>query len=236
MFDDVPPEWCAPTGEATPVSIPLWIAPRLVERASAAPREPLTLVPSEPAAPVEPAPTTSRAPEAWTVANEGGPPSRAAGSRRAGPAPAALTEEIEKLHAALIDAIAVGLRARREALAAAERDLVHLALAIAGKVVGREVACDPSIVTAWARQGIAALGERDHVTVAISPDLAQRIPPATWAQALDGAEPVVDPALPPGTCEVRGAYGRVDAGLASRLSSVAEALEDGLPAQGEEAA
>jgi flagellar biosynthesis/type III secretory pathway protein FliH len=188
---------------------------------------PSAVVPVIPAV-EEPMPASRRSPS-WTAANEGGPPSLSPPSRRAVPFGAPDPAEIERLHAALIEAIAVGLRARREALAAAERDLVHLALAIAGKVVGREIAADPAVLAGWAREGIAALGEQDRLTVAISPDLAARLPPEAWAQALDGLAPVVDRALPPGGCEVRGAYGRVDAGLGPRLASVAEALEEALP-------
>lgn len=229
-FDAEVPDWCAHPGTLPPVSLPGWMAlPQLEPPHEAAELAPpaSAVVPVIP--PEEPAPASRRSPS-WTAANEGGPPSSLpAPSRRgipfAGPDPA----EIEHLHAALIEAIAVGLRARREALVAAERDLVHLALAIAGKVVGREIAADPAVLAGWAREGIAALGEQDRLTVAISSDLAARLPPEAWAQALDGIAPVVDRTLPPGACEVRGAYGRIDAGLGPRLASVAEALEEALP-------
>jgi hypothetical protein len=239
-FDAEVPDWCSHPGTLPPVSLPGWLSP-LSQSAPEPPHEAAELSPPPSAVvpvlpPDEPAPASRRSPS-WTAANEGGPPSSLpAPSRRGipfvGPDPA----EIEHLHAALVEAIAVGLRARREALVAAERDLVHLALAIAGKVVGREIAADPAVLAGWAREGIAALGDQDRLTVAISPDLALRLPPDAWALELDGIAPVVDRALPPGGCEVRGSYGRVDAGLGPRLASVAEVLEEALPGVGSEAA
>ena len=240
MFEaDVPAEWCEQSSSSPPVSLPSWLKPP-PGTPSEAPAPPSAIVTPPTMPPPAPLPVSAppaSLPRPWPVANEGGPPSVSTPSRRSvavvGPDPA----EIEKLHAALIEAIAVGVRARREALAASERDLVHLALAIAGKVVGRELASDPAVIAAWAREGIAALGEQDQIVVAISPDLAERLPLEQWTRALEGASVVIDRTLPTGGCEVRGSYGRVDAGLAPRLAAVAETLEEALPGgMGSEAA
>lgn len=223
---DVPAEWCAAPASLAPVSMPGWMKPLEVPSSRPAPGVPSQSEhPSgareEPAREQPPLPPLSiRAPSLRPSIKPSLRPVLQAGPTQA---------EVEQLHAALIEAVAVGVRARREALVAAERDLVHLALAIAGKVIGKELATDPSIVAGWAREGIAALAEQDQVVVAISADIAERLPPEAWRRALDGVEPIVDRALPPGGCEVRGAYGRVDAGLAPRLAAVAEVLEDALP-------
>jgi hypothetical protein len=134
---------------------------------------------------------------------------------------------LEALRGALTLAVADAARARRDALAASEADLVALAAAVAQQIVGREIRLDPGLIAAWAREGVAALGEQDEVVVAIAPDLAELVPAATWAAALPGsAAPVIDPSLPPSGCEIRGRYGRVDASVNARISAVLAALGD----------
>jgi hypothetical protein len=244
MFEaDVPADWCAPNDSVPPMSLPSWLKPEIASAPDPSRMPPIVAAPTMPPAPPPSRPHAARVEDRGDglLAVEGAPASVPTPSRRfvplpAPPMPCADPAEIEKLSAALVEAVAVGVRARREALAAAERDLVHLALAIAGKVVGREVAADPAVVARWAHEGIRALGEQDQIAVAISPDLAERLPLDEWARALDGIVPVVDRSLPPGGCEVRGSYGRVDAGLAPRLASVAETLEEALSGVGSEAA
>jgi flagellar assembly protein FliH len=146
------------------------------------------------------------------------------------------SEECEALRAALVHAISAGVRARRHALVAAERDLVELATAMARQIIARELATAPALVVSWAREGVAALGQQDQVVVAVAPDVAALVPADAWASALDGlATLVVDRSLPPQGCEVRGRYGRVDVGVEARLASVIDALGGPRPVAPEEA-
>lgn len=133
-------------------------------------------------------------------------------------------EEVEALRRALSETVASAARARVDALEAAERDLVGLAIAIAERVLDREIAMSPSVVTGWARAGIEALADKDDITIAIGPDLARLVPVEEW-EAILPRPPIVDPTMGPAECEVRGKYSRIDEGLKARLAAVVDALE-----------
>lgn len=114
---------------------------------------------------------------------------------------------------------------RRDVLEASERDLVKLAMVIAERVTGRELQTDPALVARWARAGIDALDSQDTTTIAVSQDIADVVPDEAWTDR-DGnnVAPLVDPNLPPGSCEVRGEFSRVDASLAGRLVALGDAV------------
>ncbi|MEM9692968.1 MAG: FliH/SctL family protein [Myxococcota bacterium] len=108
---------------------------------------------------------------------------------------------------------------RRQVLESSERHVTELALAIAERIVGRELRTDPAIVSSWVHQGIGALHGEDILHIRVSTDVAQ---------ALEGSSlrvPVeTDPSLPAYSCRIHGRQGRVDAGLRARLEAMAEAL------------
>jgi flagellar biosynthesis/type III secretory pathway protein FliH len=133
--------------------------------------------------------------------------------------------EIAHLRESLTHAIAEASRARREALAASERDLVELAIAIAEQIVGRELAIDPSLLARFAKEGLDALAEPDEAVIAISPDLAAVVPREAWVAAL-GKLPIIDESLPRLGCEVRAKHGRVSASVGARLTAVVTSMQD----------
>lgn len=138
-----------------------------------------------------------------------------------------LQAEIVELQAALTAAVAETARVRREVMEASAPELVRLAAAIAEQVIGQRFERDPSILAALAREGIDALLESDELIVAVSPDLADRVPPEVWARALEGHATVVsDPGLDAMRCEVRGKSSRVAVDPRSRLRVVLDALDD----------
>jgi len=110
--------------------------------------------------------------------------------------------------------------ARADALLASERGLVDLALAIAERVVGRELATDPALVSRWAREGIAALHDEDDITIVASTDVAARL-----EASLPDVRLEVDAAAEPGSCRVRARWGSVDASMKARLAATMDALE-----------
>jgi flagellar assembly protein FliH len=115
-------------------------------------------------------------------------------------------------------------RLRRDVLDSSEAELVRLALAIAERIVGRELAVDPELVVAWAKESIQTLGAGDDVVIALAPDVAASLPEGAWAD-LDGTATVrTDSLLSEGSLEVRSPEGRVAAGAQARKDAVAEAL------------
>lgn len=134
---------------------------------------------------------------------------------------AALEAELDQTRAQLAAALAEAEQFRRQVLEASERQLVELALAISERVVGRELAQDPSLVAAWAREGIQALAGQGPISVRVSSDVK-----ASLDNCGDHASISVeiDEALPPASCCLTGNLGAVDASLTARLDAVADAL------------
>ncbi len=112
---------------------------------------------------------------------------------------------------------------RREILVASEHQLVSLAMAIAKRVVGRELQGDPGLVQTWATEAMKALGDLDQITIAIAPDLAEALPPEAWETS---CPVVVDPSLGRSRCEVRARESSAASGFDARFSAMAEALGD----------
>jgi flagellar biosynthesis/type III secretory pathway protein FliH len=107
----------------------------------------------------------------------------------------------------------------RELVDCAEREIMKLALAVAERVVGREVATDPSLVVAWVREAIAGAELGEGVAIYVSTDLAANIPEGAWGDLADRV--AVDEELPRDTCEVHDGARVVPCSERARLSLVA---------------
>jgi len=143
-------------------------------------------------------------------------------------ADAALREENAALAARLDEAARALGPLRAQALRDGEPELVRLALAVAERVVGRELATDPALVAGWAREAVEALLAREGLVLTVSPDVAAAVSPEAWGRAL--ATPytlAVDASLPPHACSARAGAATVDAGLGARLSAMRDALAEG---------
>jgi flagellar biosynthesis/type III secretory pathway protein FliH len=136
-------------------------------------------------------------------------------------------------HAALterFDAMAHTMESLRvRVLEASEPQLVELAMAVAGRVVGRELQTDPTLVASWAREAVELFVTREGLVVSVAPDLASLVPPEAWANAL--ATPhtlVVDPSRAPGSASVQAGAAEAGVGVVERMASVREALTEGV--------
>lgn len=216
--------WASPPREPGPV--PSWIAPRKERVSSRSPLRPPSV-----------SPTSSRRPSSDRSISQrpsSPPPDLMANAELRAPRtptipPPVIAEkcetceghvdEMDMMRAALAASEARVQSMRRTVLLECESELVKLALAVAERVVGRELATDPALVAAWAREAIAALEGSENVVLAAAPDVVRRLE----TEAL-GAPLVVDETLPAGTCEARGEPGRASASARDRLEAVAEAL------------
>lgn len=118
---------------------------------------------------------------------------------------------------------------RVQVLEASEPQLVELAMAVAGRVVGRELQTDPTTVAGWAREAVELFVTREGLVVSVAPDLASQVPPEAWASAL--ATPhtlVVDPSRAPGSASVHAGSAEAGVGVVERMASVREALTEGV--------
>ena len=71
--------------------------------------------------------------------------------------------------ATLADLIESARAQRREIVDGAEPELLKLAMAIAERIVHREIEIDPEIVTSMVRVGLARLSGREKVTIRVNP-------------------------------------------------------------------
>jgi hypothetical protein len=136
---------------------------------------------------------------------------------------ARLTELIDRL-AASIELLA-GERGR--IFARAEGQLVELAVAIARRVIGRELTVDPSLLAGLAAEGIDALGPKERLVVRLGEfddDSSIETIRARLTARAPQCQVLHDPTLSRGSCVVETEYGSVDESLEARLASVVEAL------------
>lgn len=114
----------------------------------------------------------------------------------------------------------------------AEHDLVKLALAMAERIIRREVDADRELLVAMARVAIDRLGDNLTATIHLNP--------ADYAATTSGREPrtepasvdvVADPQVPPGGCLVRSSFGVIDAGLDTQIRELTDAMVGDLTPQ-----
>lgn len=138
-----------------------------------------------------------------------------------------LEEEVSKLRVALAQTVASLGRAKHEIYEEAEKELVRLSVAIAGRALGRELAADPGVVVHWAKEATEALAHQDNVTIRIARDLADSVPSDLWGAVLgQGVRIEVDRMLAPSTCALRSPSGQAEVSSLGRIAAVAEALGD----------
>ena len=124
-------------------------------------------------------------------------------------------------------------RRRDQALAMAEEDVIKLALAVAERVVRRQVASGPEVTRAVLEDVLREMpgaGE-GRVVVRVHPDEHRLLAGAAGGvlQGVDGPVQIqwrADPGVEPGGCIVESDLGSIDAGLETRLVEVAAGLLD----------
>jgi flagellar biosynthesis/type III secretory pathway protein FliH len=114
----------------------------------------------------------------------------------------------------------------------AEREVVALAVAVARKILGRELAASPGAVVDLAAAAVAEARGRREVVLRVSPADADAIrrDEEKLAAVLHRAPLEIreDPAVAPGGAIVDTEAGRIDAGIESQLAAVARAVEEAL--------
>ena len=117
---------------------------------------------------------------------------------------------------------------RAEMIHQTERQMVQLALAIARRIVHREISLDQDLLSAMARVALDRLGDSAQVTVKLHPEEFEATGAARVAQ-LNAAHVTVvaDPRVPRGGCRVESSLGTMDAGVDAQLQEIAYALLGG---------
>jgi flagellar assembly protein FliH len=106
-----------------------------------------------------------------------------------------------------------------------ERQMVQLALAIARRIVHREVTLDPDLLVAMARVAMERLGETAQVKVRLHPD-DYEVAGAGRVSQLAGSNVMIlaDTHLSRGGCRIESDMGILDAGVDAQLAEIARAL------------
>lgn len=147
----------------------------------------------------------------------------AAGERSGAEAGAQRAEALVRRLTETLDELA---NLRRTIASDAEHDLVRLALAVAKRVVQREVQLDGDLVAALAHVALERLdARRGPATIKMHPDDVAQVSPrigADWDRA--AIRLVADASVARGGCIVESGNGRVDATLDGQLAEVTHAL------------
>jgi flagellar assembly protein FliH len=116
-----------------------------------------------------------------------------------------------------------------------EHQMVQLALAVARRVVHREISLDRDLLVAMARVALDRLGESAQVTVRLSPEDFDATAAARASQWTGTNVTVVaDSRVSRGGCRIESDLGAMDAGADAQIQEIARALlgdaaEHGVP-------
>ena len=117
---------------------------------------------------------------------------------------------------------------RSDMIRATERQMVHLALAIARRILRREVSLDPDLLLAMARVALERLGDSARVTVRLHPEDYAAAGAARVSELTSSNVTIVsDSRLSRGACRVESEMGLLDAGIDAQLQEVGRALMGG---------
>ncbi|MDN5344429.1 MAG: flagellar assembly protein FliH [Clostridia bacterium] len=120
-------------------------------------------------------------------------------------------------------------QAYQDTIAAAEGEIIDLALAIAARIIGREVELRPDLVLEIARPAVRQVAEGQHYIIYAAPEAAEVIRQRRaelLAEAAPGArlQVLADPAFKAGGCRVETENGFVDASIDTQLAAVKKIL------------
>lgn len=107
----------------------------------------------------------------------------------------------------------------------AESEVVHLALAIAKKILGREARQDPDLLAALVRIALDRMGAAPAVRLRLpASDMAQWQKCAEFAETRYACEQIVDPSLKAGECVVETNLGRANFGFEAQLKEIEQGM------------
>lgn len=137
---------------------------------------------------------------------------------------AVAARQLDAQHARLAQAIEELAGLRDRLTERTERQVVELALAVAGRILHREVSLDRDLLLVMARVALDRLGDVPAATIRLHPDdeAAVRRGRSDWPQG--AIEVVADSSVRPGGCVVQSAAGDVDLGVDAQLREVSTAL------------
>jgi flagellar assembly protein FliH len=112
---------------------------------------------------------------------------------------------------------------REQMIHKTERQVVQLALAIAARILHREVAVDHELLVAMARVALDRLGDRSSATIRLNPqDFAAAGVDRLVSKA--SVQIVADATVNRGGCRVESDFGLIDVAIAAQLAEITTSL------------
>jgi flagellar biosynthesis/type III secretory pathway protein FliH len=109
------------------------------------------------------------------------------------------------------------------AMRRADREMIHLAVAMAERIIRREVRVEPASLLEMARAAIDRLGERVTAVIHLNPiDLEAIV--SDGSGRIGSLDIVADPDLPRGGCMIRTNLGAIDAGVDAQVRELLRAM------------
>lgn len=117
--------------------------------------------------------------------------------------------------------------AQKDARKEAEEPMVRLAIAIARRILHREIATDPAAILGLVRSGMERLNLRETHRLRLSPGDAQIVIDNREDMRLpSGVEIIPDPDLPPGSAIFETARGELDISAHTQLEEIERGFTD----------
>jgi flagellar assembly protein FliH len=213
----------AGAGSATALPVASWLEAVVEGAVPASGRRPAQRVTTAGApaltamAPAPPAPAVSTEQEIFAKGFAQGEKAGAAAAQQE-------TAALAKKLAATLDDL---MRVRNEMIRQTEKQMVQLALAIARRVVHREVSLDANLLVTMMRVALERVSDAARVTVRLNPVDHQSVTSLQAGAASDQVTLTADPRIPRGGCRVESEYGEIDAGVDAQIQEIARALLGG---------
>lgn len=115
---------------------------------------------------------------------------------------------------------------RAEMIHKTERQVVQLSIAIAKRIVHREISLDPELLSAMARVALDRLGDAATATIRLHPDDYAATAGATSDGGTESSvvRVVADPVVRRGGCLVQSEFGLIDVSADAQIQELATAL------------
>jgi flagellar assembly protein FliH len=137
-------------------------------------------------------------------------------------AQAELQPVIQKLAAAIHETAELRGRLREQA----ESDLVRLAIAIARKILGREITADPEAIAGVVKASLERLRGQEILRVRLHPDCKSKVAESLARFGASHAEVLGDPGCERGTVIFETTRGNLDASIDTQLREIERGLAD----------
>jgi flagellar assembly protein FliH len=137
----------------------------------------------------------------------------------------ACRKEVEEAARQMAQAVRNALAEKARLRAEAEREVVHISLAIARKILRREVRIDPDVALGLVKAALETVSAREVQTVRTTPAMAHQLSAALPKLGLpEGVRVVADASLEAGGLVVETSRGEVDASLETQFEEISRGL------------